>query len=64
MYMIVTNELKKLSDEMVKTIEREDKEYAFKKNKGYVERNISASKFKRSILGLDSSDFNKIVSNR
>lgn len=42
------NELSLLSREILETIAREDKEYEFKIKKGYVERNIPASKFKDS----------------
>ena len=45
MIMNMSDELKQLSKEMVETIEEEDKEYAFKKNKGFVERDVSASYF-------------------
>ena len=62
MLMNVSDELKLLSNELIKTIEEEDREYNFRKNKGYVERNISASKFKKNILGLKSYDFEKIIS--
>lgn len=54
------NELQRLSKEIIKTIEREDREYEFKKNKGFIERNISASKFK-SVVGLRCSDFERII---
>ena len=39
--------LKKLSEDILETIEREDKEYFFKHNGYYVERNVPASKFKK-----------------
>lgn len=60
--MNISDELVVLAEEMVETIEKEDKEYDFKKNKGYVERNVLASKFKKNIIGLGSSDISKIIS--
>lgn len=59
--IIVSDELVSLSKDLIETIEKEDKEYAFKKNHGYVERNVPASKFK-NIIGLKSSDIGKIIS--
>lgn len=59
----VSEELVNLSKEIVKTIEKEDKEHNFKKNKGYIERNVPASKFKKNIIGLRSKDISKIISN-
>lgn len=44
--VFLMDELEILSKDIIETIEREDKEYEFKLNKGYVERNITASKFK------------------
>ena len=44
--LIISDELISLSKELIEIIEDEDREYDFKKNKWYVERNISASKFK------------------
>lgn len=61
--IVVSKELSILSNNIIETIEREDKEYFFKKNKGYVERNVLASKFKKNIIGLKKSDFDKIISN-
>ena len=60
----VSEELVLLSEEMVKTIENEDKEYGFKKNKSYIERNVPAYKFKKNLVGLTISDFEKIISNQ
>lgn len=40
------DELSLLSRDILETIAREDKEYEFKTKKGYVERNVLASKFK------------------
>lgn len=57
----ISDELINLSKEMIKTIEDEDKEYNFKINRGYVERNVPASKFK-NIIGVKSSDMRKIIS--
>ena len=59
----IDNELFVLSKDIVETIEREDKEYNFKKNKSYVERNVLASQFKKNIVGLNASDFSEIISN-
>lgn len=59
--MNVNDELCMLSKNIIETIEKEDREYDFKKNKGYVERNISAYEFKNNIIGLKASDFNKII---
>ena len=59
----IDNDLFVLSKDIVETIEREDKEYDFKKNKGYVERNVLASQFKKNIVGLNASDFSEIISN-
>lgn len=44
------DELSLLSNEILKTIAREDREYEFKANKGYVERTV-ASKFKNIVKG-------------
>lgn len=44
--LIISDELISLSKEVVNAIEDEDREYDFKKNKWYVERNVPASKFK------------------
>ena len=44
------DELSQLSRDILETIEREDSEFEFKKNKGYVERTI-ASKFKNILKG-------------
>ena len=60
----VSEELILLSKELVETIEREDMEYEFKKNKGYIQRNISASKFKNNFVGLRSTDFDKVISTK
>lgn len=60
----VSEELMLLSKELVETIEREDMEYEFKKNKGYVQRNISASNFKKNFVGLRTTDFDKVISAR
>lgn len=60
----VSEELTTLSKDIVETIEREDMEYEFKKNKGYVQRNISASKFKKNFVGLRTTDFDKLISTR
>lgn len=57
----VSDELIELSKDLIETIEKEDKEYSFKKYHGYVERNVPASKFK-NIIGLKSSDFGRIIS--
>ena len=59
--MNINDELCILSKNIIETIEQEDREYDFKKNKGYVERNISAYEFKKNIIGLKASDFNKII---
>ena len=59
----VSDELIFLSKEIVRIIEEEDREYEFKQNKGYVERNVSASKFKKNIVGLTVSNFEEIISN-
>ena len=45
------DELVLLSKDIVETIAREDKEYEFRMNKGYVERNVLASKFKNILKG-------------
>lgn len=58
----ISDELMSLSKEMIETIESEDREYEFNKNKSYVERNIVASKFKRKIMGLSSSDIGQMIS--
>lgn len=58
----VSEELMGLSKELIKTIEKEDKEFEFKKNKGYIERNVPALKFKKNFIGLKVSDFEKIIS--
>lgn len=60
--MDTNEELYILSKNIIETIEREDKEYDFKKNKGYIERNVLASKFKNNLIGLRASDFNEIMS--
>lgn len=57
------NELSELSKGIIKTIEEEDREYNFKMNKGYVERNIPAHRFKKKLVGLGCSDFERIISN-
>lgn len=57
----VSDELCKLSREIIKTIEEEDKEFEFREKKGYVERNVPASKFKKNIVGLHASDFGEII---
>lgn len=59
----LNKELFMLSNDIIRTIEQEDKEYDFKKNKSYVERNVLASKFKKNIIGLGASDFEEIISN-
>lgn len=59
----VSGELIQLSKEMIETIEMEDREHNFKENKGYIERNVPASKFKKNILGLRNTDISKIISN-
>lgn len=58
----ISDELMELSKELIKTIEKEDKEFGFKKNKGYIERNVPALKFKKNFIGLKISDFEKIIS--
>lgn len=58
----VSDELVDLSKQLIETIEKEDKEYSFKKNNGYIERNVPASKFKKNIIGLSNSDMNQIIS--
>ena len=45
----VSDELKLMSKELLETIEEEDREYVFKKERCFVERNVPASKF-RNIL--------------
>lgn len=57
----VSDELVDLSRELIETIEKEDKEYSFKINHSYIERNVPASKFK-NIIGVKSSDIGKIIS--
>ena len=59
--IIVSKELQYLSKNLIDTICEEDREYDFKKNHGYVERNVPASKFK-NIMGLKGSDFERITS--
>ena len=44
--LVVSDELVDLSRQLINTIEFEDREYSFKQNKGYVEKNVLASKFK------------------
>lgn len=58
----ISDELMSLSKEMIETIESEDKEYEFNKNKSYVERNVLASKFKKKIMGLSGSDISQLIS--
>lgn len=41
----VSDDLRLLSEDLVRIIEMEDKEYGFKMNGGYVEKNVLASKF-------------------
>ena len=60
----VSDELVCLSKDLIETIEIEDKEYDFNKNHGYVERNVLASKFKKNIIGLTSSDIGKLIEER
>lgn len=60
----VSDELQRLSKEMVETIENEDKEFNFKQNRGYVERNVPALKYKKSLVGLNASDFEEIISDQ
>jgi len=61
--IIISDELVDLSKKMVETIEKEDKEYEFKKNKVYIERNVPASKFKfNNLIGLKQKDFEEIIS--
>lgn len=60
----ISDELINLSKEIVETIENEDREFDFKLNNGYVERNVPASKFKKKILGLSNVDINEIISNK
>ena len=43
----VSDELKEMSKELLETIEMEDREYSFKKEKCFVERNVPASKFRK-----------------
>ena len=57
----VSDELIQLSKDIVRIIEEEDREYNFRKNKGLIERNITASKFKKNLMGLKSSDIDKII---
>lgn len=47
------DELEILAKKMVETIEKENKEYEFRKNKYYVERNVLASKFKEKFCKGD-----------
>jgi len=58
----VSDELIDLSKKLVETIEKEDKEYSFRMNNGYIERNVPASKFKKNIVGLSKSDITQIIS--
>ncbi len=60
----VSDELQRLSKEMVETIEEEDKEFNFKQNRGYVERNVPALKYKKSLVGLNASDIEELISNQ
>lgn len=60
----VSDELQRLSKEMVETIEEEDKEFNFKQNRGYVERNVPALKYKKSLVGLNASDIDELISNQ
>lgn len=60
----VSDELQRLSKEMVETIEKEDKEFNFKQNRGYVERNVPALKYKKSLVGLNASDIDELISNQ
>ena len=57
----VSDELIQLSKDIVRIIEEEDREYNFRKSKGLIERNITASKFKKNLMGLKSSDIDKII---
>lgn len=59
----VSDELVELSRGIVETIENEDREYDFKQNRGYVERNISASKFKKKVMGLGITEIGEIIKN-
>jgi len=45
------DELVLLSKNIIDAIMEEDREYEFKLNKGYVERNVLASKFKNILKG-------------
>lgn len=60
----VSDELQRLSKEIVETIEEEDKEFNFKQNRGYVERNVPALKYKKSLVGLNASDIEELISNQ
>ena len=60
-YTNVSDELVFLSKDILETIEKEDREFEFKKNKGYIERNVCASKFKKNLIGLRSSDIEEII---
>ena len=60
----VSDELQRLSKEIVETIEEEDKEFNFKQNRGYVERNVPALKYKKSLVGLNASDIDELISNQ
>lgn len=60
----ISDELQELSKKMIETIEKEDKEYDFKQNRGYVERNVPAIKYKKSLVGLNASDFEEIISDK
>lgn len=60
----VSDELQRLSKEMVETIKEEDKEFNFKQNRGYVERNVPALKYKKSLVGLNASDIDELISNQ
>ena len=56
-----SDELINLSKELLKTIEKEDKEYEFRKKKGIVVRNVRAKKYHKNIMGIRSSEFNSIA---
>lgn len=62
--IVVSDELASLSKDILEIIRQEDREFEFKQNKSYVERNISASKFKKNIVGLTASNFEEIISDK
>ena len=58
--MDLNEELQILSKDIIDTIEKEDREFDFKYNRGFVERNVPASKFK-SLVGLRCTDIEEII---